>query len=132
MYNGQSNPTITECIFTNNTANDGGGMYNTDSDPTLTDTTVCGNTPDQILDNWTDNGGNWVGYICPWGCPDIQGPDGVPDGTVDVLDLLEVISQWECEGFNCTADVSGPDDVPDGTVNVLDLIAIIAAWGACP
>jgi len=56
---------------------------------------------------------------CESACPaDITG-----DGVVDVLDLLEVLSQW---GGSGTADVTG-----DGVVDVLDLLEVLAAWGPC-
>ncbi len=45
------------------------------------------------------------------------------DGTIDVLDLLEVLSQW---GGSGSADVTG-----DGVVDVLDLLEVLAAWGPC-
>jgi hypothetical protein len=66
MYNtSNSTPVITNCTFMNNTANsNGGGMYNNSSSPTLTYTAVCGNTPNQIIGEWTDNGGNTVAYTC--------------------------------------------------------------------
>jgi len=52
-------------------------------------------------------------------CPaDITG-----DGVVDVLDLLEVLSQW---GGSGTADING-----DGVVDVLDLLEVLGAWGPC-
>ena len=54
-----------------------------------------------------------------WSCPaDITG-----DGVVDVLDLLEVLSQW---GGSGSADITG-----DGVVDVLDLLEVLAAWGPC-
>ena len=53
-------------------------------------------------------------------CPaDITG-----DGVVDVLDLLEVLSQW---GGSGSADITG-----DGIVDVLDLLEVLGAWGECP
>ena len=52
-------------------------------------------------------------------CPaDITG-----DALVDVLDLLEVLSQW---GGSGTADITG-----DGLVDVLDLLEVLGAWGPC-
>ena len=48
------------------------------------------------------------------------------DLVVDILDLLEVISQWGPCGGGCTADI---DD--DGKVDILDLLEVIGAWGAC-
>jgi hypothetical protein len=124
MYNhDNSNPTLTDCTFTDNSADyNGGGMYNHDnSNPSLTDTTVCGNTPDQIYGGWTDNGGNTVADECPIDCPDLDG-----DGEVKVADLLILLAAWgPCDG--CAADLDG-----DGEVKVADLLLLIAAWGACP
>ena len=54
--------------------------------------------------------------------------DGDTDGsgTVDVTDLLNVISQWgPCSG--CEGDLDGND-----SVDVSDLLTVIANWGACP
>jgi hypothetical protein len=55
------------------------------------------------------------------GCaPDLSG-----DGTVNVFDLLDLLSAWgDCPG--CDADLNG-DDV----VNVFDLLDLLAAWGPC-
>ena len=64
---------------------------------------------------------------------DLDG-DGVPDecqcpaditgdGTVDVLDLLQVLGQWGAAG---SADITG-----DGIVDVLDLLQVLGAWGPC-
>ncbi len=127
MYNDNSSPTLTNCTFTGNTADTGGGMSNTgsssnnnnNSSPTLTDTTVCGNTPDQIVGDWTDNGGNWVADECPIDCPDLDG-----DGYVNVSDLLAVIDQWGLT--NSPADVN-----QDGIVDVSDLLIVIDNRGPC-
>ncbi len=65
-------------------------------------------------------GGFWCaagGTASP--CP----ADITDDGVVDVLDLLEVLSQW---GGSGSADITG-----DGIVDVLDLLEVLAAWGAC-
>jgi hypothetical protein len=125
MHNGNySSPVLINCTFTGNFATDnGGGMYNlqSSSSPTLTDTTVCGNTPDQIYGNWTDNGGNVVADECPLDCPDING-----DGHVGITDLLTVIDVWGC------TDCSDVDVNQDGIVNRDDLVIVIASWGACP
>jgi len=46
--------------------------------------------------------------------------------TVDVFDLLELLSAWgPCDG--CAADF---DD--SGAVNVFDLLEILGSWGDCP
>jgi hypothetical protein len=73
---------------------------------------------------------------CCWeetpACPaDITGPSGGPDGNVDALDFLVLISQWgmSCEA-GCIADFNGAfEGVPDGVVNALDLLMMIAQWG---
>ena len=44
IYNTYASPTITNCIFTENTAYYGGGMYNTHSSPTVANCTFFGNT----------------------------------------------------------------------------------------
>ncbi len=61
---------------------------------------------------------------------DITGPEGVPNGTVDVVDLLLVLANW---GEAADAgDITGSDGEPDGIVDVLDLIALLGQWGPCP
>jgi hypothetical protein len=44
MYNLSSSPTVTDCIFAANTANDGGGMFNVNSSPTITNCIFSDNT----------------------------------------------------------------------------------------
>ena len=44
MYNDASSPTVTNCVFSGNTAVAGGGMYNDGSSPTVTNCTFSGNT----------------------------------------------------------------------------------------
>ena len=54
--------------------------------------------------------------------------DIVRSGTVDVDDLLAVISAWgpcACQ-YTCPADVS-----VNGQVDVDDLLSVIRGWGAC-
>jgi hypothetical protein len=46
------------------------------------------------------------------------------NGTVDVLDLLEIILAWGSDEGN--ADING-----DGTVDVLDLTIVVLSWGPC-
>jgi hypothetical protein len=48
------------------------------------------------------------------------------DGTVNVNDLLAVISSWGPGGGGTPADQNG-----DGTVDVDDLLIVIGGWGAC-
>ena len=50
------------------------------------------------------------------------------DATVNILDLLTVVSQWgacpQCTPAACPSDVNG-----DCTVNIADLLATVANWG---
>ena len=125
MWCYNSNPIITNCAFKNNvTADFGGGLYNIsdgETSPTLENTTICGNTPDQIYGDWTNDGGNTIADECP-NCP----ADLDNDGEVRVTDLLILISAWgPCSA--CPEDMNG-DDV----VDVTDLLILIGAWGTCP
>jgi hypothetical protein len=58
-------------------------------------------------------------------CP----PDVVPNGVVDVDDLLMMINKWGMDDTYC--DIA-PQPTGDGTVNVDDLLMVINAWGPCP
>ena len=62
-----------------------------------------------------------MGEACPEDC------QAVPDGTVNVPDLLALLSQWGgC--INCSCDLNGC-----GCVSVPDLLQLLAAWGnQCP
>jgi CxxC motif-containing protein (DUF1111 family) len=68
---------------------------------------------------------------CEYCASDITGPtEGVPDGNVDSLDFLRLISQWGSPcGGPCDADITGPDASPDGTVDSLDFLLLIGQWG---
>ncbi len=72
-------------------------------------------------------GAAYMFYRFDASCPaDISGPDGVPNGFVDVHDLLAVLAAWgPCEP-DCPEDIDG-----DGVVDVLDLLVVLAAWGPC-
>ncbi|MCI0630159.1 MAG: PQQ-dependent sugar dehydrogenase [Phycisphaerales bacterium] len=76
-----------------------------------------------ILDGLSDDkNGNGVPDECePAGCP----ADLDSSGSVDVLDLLVLISNWS-GGPGNPADLNG-----DGIVNVADLLALISNWGPC-
>ena len=61
-----------------------------------------------------------MGGVCPEDC------QAVPDGIVNVPDLLALLSQWGgC--INCSCDLNGC-----GCVSVPDLLQLLAAWGKCP
>ncbi len=68
---------------------------------------------------WNIDDLQFIAIDCGAPCPaDITG-----DMVVDVLDLLEVLSQWGTSG---SADITG-----DGVVDVLDLLEVLSAWGPC-
>ena len=78
-------------------------------------------------------GGTWAypvnscatAFACPY-CPE----DIVRDGSVDVNDLLGVISAWgPCN--NCPGDIA-PTPFGNNQVDVNDLLAVITNWGTCP
>jgi len=77
---------------------------------------------------WPGNGPPDPAPLCP---ADIS-PSGMPNGIVNVDDLLAIINAWgACANpNNCPADIApaGGNDI----VNVDDLLAVINAWGACP
>ena len=52
-------------------------------------------------------------------CPE----DVVPNGIIDINDILHLLSQYGCNS-GCTADVDG-----DGAVTILDVLAVLALFG---
>jgi len=77
------------------------------------------NAAGEDLGSFGSGGDAFIRVLLAPECPaDITG-----DGVVDVLDLLEVLSQWGTSG---DADITG-----DGIVDVLDLLEVLAAWGPC-
>lgn len=116
-----SNSGIFDCEFRNNTALEGGGgIRHRYGSMALFDTTLCGNTPDQILGDFFDGGGNTLTEQCPE-CPADLNDDGVVNG----LDLGIFFVAWgSCA--ECRADFNG-----DGEVNGLDLGIFFVAWGIC-
>jgi hypothetical protein len=128
---------LNNCTLTNNTASEGGGMFRSvheSNSSTLTDTTVCGNSPDQIVGDWIDNGGNTISDVCP----PSEGACCTNDGCVisEQEDCITFLGQWQGEGTtcednpcptSCLGDVTG-----DGQVDVSDILVVISVWGACP
>lgn len=51
--------------------------------------------------------------------------DGDGSGTIDVVDLLAMLSVWG-------TDDADYDVVPDGNIDIQDLLALLASWGPCP
>ena len=69
--------------------------------------------------------GNAYAFSRDASMPCLGDEDG--DGSVDVLDLLAVISAWgECDG-DCPSDFDA-----NGIVDVIDLLIVFDACGACP
>lgn len=117
-YEGQLH--FISCAFENNSAGkDGGASYAVeDGSPTFEDSIFCGNSPDQIVGDWTDFSGNLFGPHCPIG--DLNG-----DGLVGGADLGELLSQW--------GPCDNPDDCPadfnnDGVINGADLGVLLSNW----
>jgi hypothetical protein len=71
------------------------------------------------------------GFCAPLCDADIAGPGGagVPDGNVDALDLLAMISDGGCTE-KCVGDVSGPSQEPDGVVDAVDYLRLVGQWGS--
>ena len=100
--------TLNNCSFTGNSAGSGGGVYNSSSSisPILTDTTVCGNVPDQINGNYTDNGGNCISEVCD------SDEDGTPDCLDGCPDDPDETEPGPCGCAGSETDTDG-DGIPD-------------------
>jgi len=70
----------------------------------------------------TDDNGNGIPDECETTC--IGDVDG--DGTVGIVDFLELLSRWGPNPGD-PADFDG-----DGVVGIMDFRALLAAWGPCP
>lgn len=131
---GESGLLATGCLFTGNSAvadedgGEGGGLYNHPNAPAsgliLTKTQVCGNFPDQISGEWTDNGCNTEKETC---CP----ADFDDSGSVDVNDLLQFLEVFGT--IPDDADCSMRFDLNrDGFISVDDLLLFLQDFGnAC-
>jgi hypothetical protein len=76
---------------------------------------------DDIANGAADANANLIPDVCESDCAG----DLNADGTVGVLDLLDLLAAWGvCPA--CLADIDG-----DGTVNVADLLVLLANWGPC-
>ncbi len=76
--------------------------------------------PGLIVRDSPSAGAQPMGEACPEDC------QAVPDGAVNVPDLLELLSQWGvC--INCSCDFDNSN-----TVSVPDALQLLAAWGPCP
>jgi hypothetical protein len=81
-YYSGSSPTVYDCRFERNTAEygNGGGMLNEDSNPTITDSFFCENTPEHIWGDWDGDDNTFRMFCLPFA---FDGPGDV--GTGDVL-----------------------------------------------
>jgi hypothetical protein len=69
------------------------------------------------------SGGFFSGQANSPPCPG----DTTGDGTVNVEDLVAVITAWGPAAPGAPEDTNG-----DGSVNVTDLVSVITLWGPCP
>jgi hypothetical protein len=117
---GTATASIVGSAIESNTAAGAGGGIGVEASVELDTSTVCSNLPDQIDGSWSDSGESMVADVCL--CPG----DTSGDGTVDVQDILAVLSAWgPCQG--CAEDVDG-----SGSVDVGDILAVLSQWGPCP
>jgi hypothetical protein len=122
LRNGSGCATIVDdCEFTDNHAEQGGGISDVNWPITLTlgDSYLCDNTPDHVDGWWVDEGGN---HFCALSEGDIDG-----DGVIGTADLILLLAAWgDCPPppDDCPADLNG-----DRHVNTFDLLTLLANWG---
>ena len=99
-----------DCTFRNNTATGVVSTFGTGGLVSVSESLFCENDGGADINGpWNDGGGNRFEDVCPVDClGDVTG-----DGSVNVTDLLEVISGW-----------GDPYDVGD-------LLDVIAGWASC-
>ena len=139
-YEGNSNLTLTDCYFANNStdnsggavylyfadcemthctardnvATNGGGLYVDMGVMTLNNSLICGNTPNQINGPWVDGGNNTVEDIC----------GGVPTGACCVGYDCSIVTEMDCEyqggGYlgNSSSCIADPCTPPSNTWTV--------------
>ncbi|MEE2906979.1 MAG: right-handed parallel beta-helix repeat-containing protein [Planctomycetota bacterium] len=109
---------VTDCEVSTNTATNGGGLFSVSGgNPSVSGTLLCGNSPDQVNGDWTDQGSNEILESCP-DCPG----DATGDGYVDVNDVLYVISAWDTPDPNADFD-------NDGLVDADDVLILLSHYG---
>jgi parallel beta-helix repeat protein len=136
IYCTYSSPTISDCTISDNTADNGGGgifFFWEGHSPTLLNSAVCGNSPNQIVGSYSDEGGNTVAAVCPIpGACCTNGECMIAEQD----DCLAFYGQWLGDGTTCDdspcpiaclGDVTG-----DGQVSVNDVLTVIGNWGPCP
>ena len=122
MHNFSISPVLDRCSMQENLASSGGGIYSWNgSTPRLRDTLACGNTPNQIVGPWTDDGGNDIAPGCGNDCPtDLDGDQVTGGGDLGLL----FVSWGPC--IDCPADLNADERV-DGK----DLGLLFIGWGDC-
>ena len=100
------------------------GLVDTDQQPDIVTINAPDGRRDRSYEGISLRKGDDV-KLDPCEQADITGGSGVPDGIVNVQDLLLVIAQWNCSG-SCVADIDS-----SGAVGVTDLLLIISWWGEC-
>lgn len=151
VFNYTSAIYTTGSVIRNNMAKLGGGLYTVSGSPSFESTIICGNTPNQIVGNWENRGGNDLASVCE-SCPDTDA-DGVcdaddqcpglpdidtdSDGTVDCLDQCpddpEKIEPGNCGCGLVDTTVFGDIDC-DGDFDQDDYVAMGGLLGIqdCP
>ena len=106
-----------------NQANPGGGFGLPCPSPTANNVAL------RVMGGTADPCGAALPEVC---AADVSGPDDVPDGYVNVSDLLAVIGNWGAMGDGTYRPVGDCAPMPNGdcTVNVSDLLAVIGDWGS--
>jgi hypothetical protein len=89
---------------------------------------VTSNSGRNVLVRVVFNGGPRAALLVQFDLPECP-EDLNGDGSVDVLDLLQLLDAWgPCpRGGDCPEDLND-----DGAVDVLDLLQLLDAWGPCP
>ena len=106
---------LEDCLFHNNAA--ASILQTYQGSMTLLNTIICENQGDPINGDWIDQGGNYLGEVCPADCVgDLNGDQTI--GVDDLLALLEVYL------VNADGDCDGDDDT-----DVDDLLLLIGVFG---
>ena len=83
---------------------------------------VCELDPSCCLDEWDELCAELAEDQCQPCVGDLN-----DDGVTDVVDLNEVIENWDCTAPpQCRGDANG-----DGVVGVGDMVLVILNWGEC-
>ena len=107
-------------FYHNDATVSGGGIKSVGPGLSLFSVVVCSNSLSQIAGKYLDLGENSIQMKCYCGS-DFDG-----SGTVDVADLLIVVSGWGACDPGCLGDING-----DGSIGTDDLLMVISSWGLC-